>query len=148
MDIETFEDAMDRHGPDLDRWPDVRAAEARSLVESSARARDLLAQARELDLALRDLLSSAPAPLGLKTRILANLPEREVWLEWFGVKAWRPVGLALVPLLVGFSVGVNVAAVGSDVAEYDEDTESDVLLALFDPDELARFGLPGTDDEP
>ena len=148
MDIETLEDALDRHGPDVDRWPDAHAAEARSLVESSARARDLLAEARELDAALLDVLSNVPAPLGLKTRILANLPEREAWLEWFGVKAWRPVGLALVPLLVGFSVGVNVAAVGSDTAEYAEDTENDVLLALFDPDELARFELPGAGNEP
>lgn len=148
MDIETFEHALDRHGPDLDRWPDIHAAEARSLLESSEHARDLLVEARELDAALLDVLSNVPAPLGLKTRILANLPEREAWLEWFGVKAWRPVGLALVPLLVGFSVGVNIAAVGSDTAEYAEDTENDVLLALFDPDELARFELPGADDEP
>ncbi len=141
MDDETFEHLLDRHGADLDRWPDNLAANARSLVERSAHARNLILEARELESALDDLLPAVAAPLGLRTRVLANLPEREAWFEWLTVKAWRPAALALVPLVVGFGVGLNVAQ-GADATE--NVAEDDVLLALFDPDELARYELPGT----
>ena len=137
MDLVTFEDALDRYGVELHRWPGALAAEARSLVESSARARDLLAEAAALHSVLDEVLPVVAAPLGLKTRVFANLPEREAWIEWFTIRIWRPVGLALVPLVVGFGVGVNYAD-----AEHGED---DVLLALFDPDELARYELPSAE---
>lgn len=144
MDDETFEHFLDRHGADLDRWPDNLAADARSLVERSARARDLFHETRVLESALDDLLPAVTAPLGLQTRVLANLPEREAWFEWLTVKAWRPAALALVPLVVGFGVGLNVAQ-GADAAE--NVAEDDMLLALFDPDELARYELPDTTAE-
>ena len=76
----------------------------------------------------------------LRTRVLANLPEREAWLEWLTVKAWRPVALAMVPLVIGFGVGLNVA----QGATTQSTVEDDVLLALFDPDELSRYELPDT----
>ena len=142
MDDETLEDSLDRFGPDLDRWPDHHRAAARILLERSATARELLAEALELESTLDDLLPSARAPLGLRTRVLANLPAREAWFEWLTVKAWRPVALALLPLAIGFGVGLNAA---QTVAMQEPATEDDVLLALFDPDELARFELPGTD---
>ena len=141
MDDETFEHFLDRHGADLDRWPDNLAADARSLVERSVRARDLFREARELESALDGLLPTVAAPLGLKARVLANLPERAAWFEWLAVKAWRPAAIALVPLVVGFGVGLNVAQGADATANVAED---DVLLALFDPDELARYELPGT----
>lgn len=142
MDDETFEQFLDRFGPDLERWPGNCAAEAKRRVEQSVRAREAHFEARELESVLDDLLPAVSAPLGLQTRVLANLPEREAWLDWLTVKAWRPVALALVPLVVGFGVGLNVAQ-GADATE--DATENDVLLALFDPDELARYELPGTD---
>lgn len=142
MDENTFEDALDRLGPDLDRWPDDLAAAAGILLGQSARAGELIAEARELDAALDDLLPAVEAPLGLKTRVLANLPEREAWLEWLTRAVWRPAALALVPLVVGFGVGLNAA---HGAAADDDVVEEDVLLALFDPDELARFELPGSD---
>ena len=149
MDDETFEHLLDRHGADLDRWPDnlaadaagaAAAAAARSLVARSVRARDLFHEARELESALDDLLPAVAAPLGLRTCLLANLPEREAWFEWLAVKAWRAAAVALVPLAVGFGVGLNVAQ-GATATE----TADDVLLALFDPDELARHELPGAE---
>ncbi|MDE0177930.1 MAG: hypothetical protein OXP36_04975 [Gammaproteobacteria bacterium] len=141
MDNETFEQMLDRHGADLKRWPDILAAEAKDLVERSARARGLLVEARDLESALDEALPVIAAPLGLHTRVLANLPEREAWFEWLTVRTWRPVALALVPLAVGFGVGLNVAQGGEALG----DAEYDVLLALFDPDELARYELPGND---
>ncbi|MDE0659968.1 MAG: hypothetical protein F4029_13360 [Gammaproteobacteria bacterium] len=139
MDNKTFEHLLDRHGPDLDRWPNDLSAQARSSVDRSAHARNLLNEARDLESALDDLLPRVAAPRGLRTRVLANLPEREAWFEWLTVKAWRPAALALVPLVVGFGVGLNVAQ-GADATQTAED---DMLLALFDPDELARYELPG-----
>ena len=139
MEDKTFEHLLDRHGPDFDRWPDNLAAQARHSLERSARARDLLLEARELQSALDEVLPAIDAPLGLRTRVLANLPEREAWFEWLTVTAWRAAALALVPLVVGFGVGLNVAQGATAV----EDANDDVLLALFDPDELARYELPG-----
>jgi len=144
MDEETFEHFLDRRGADLDRWPARLAAGARSLVERSARARDLLLEARELEFALDELLPAIAAPLGLHTRLLANLPEREAWFDWLTVKAWRPAALALVPLVVGFGLGLNVAQGATAM----ENADDDVLLALFDPDELARYELPGANAAP
>ena len=136
MDDDTFEQSLDHFGPDLERWPDPQANAARTLLQRSASARELLAEARALDAVLDDLLPFVEAPLGLRSRVLANLPSRGAWLEWLTTTAWRPAALALVPLLVGFGLGLNVAQ--GDTATDDED----VLLALFDPDELARLELP------
>lgn len=140
MDDETFEHSLDRFGPDLDRWPGKHAAEAKRRVEQSVHAREAHLEAVELEFALDVLLPAVAAPLGLRARVLANLPEREVWLEWLAVKAWRPVALAMVPLVIGFGVGLNVA----HGAATQSAVEDDVLLALFDPDELARYELPDT----
>ena len=140
MDDETFEHLLDRHGPDLDRWPDGLSAQASDFVDLSPRAREALLEARELESALDDVLARVVAPLGLQTRLLANLPEREAWLEWLTMTVWRPAALALVPLVVGFGVGLNVAQ-RTDAAQ--TAAEDDMLLALFDPDELARYELPG-----
>ena len=140
MDDETFEHFLDRHGQDFDRWPDDLPVQAKDLVGRSSRARKALLEARELESALDDVLTTVVAPLGLQTRILANLPEREAWFEWLAVNVWRPAALALVPLAVGFGVGLNVAQ-RTDATQ--TAAEDDVLLALFDPDELARYELPG-----
>ena len=142
MDDEPFEDSLERYGPDLARWPGALAPAGRTLVERSPRARELLAEARELESTLDDLLPCVGAPLGLRTRVLVNLPAREAWLDWLTVKAWRPVALALLPLAVGFGVGLNAART---LAMQEAASEDDVLLALFDPDELARFELPSAD---
>ena len=142
MDHDTFEHALDRYGPDFDRWPVGLVAEGRTLVEHSTAARELLDEARQLESALDHLLPSVTAPLGLRSRVLANLPPRDAWFEWLTVKAWRPAALALVPLAVGFGIGLNAA---QGAATEDAAAEGDVLLALFDPDELARFELPGAD---
>ena len=142
MDDDTFEDLLDRFGPDLDRWSDHHATAARTLLERSAPARELLVEARALATALDELLPFVGAPLGLRARVLANLPTREAWFEWLTISVWRPAALALVPLVVGFGVGLNVA---HGAAASDATAEEDVLLALFDPDELASLEIPAPD---
>ncbi len=135
IDINDFEDALDRHGADSSLWPETVRIRATALLESSARARDLLAEAKRLQQALSDALPTVPAPPGLKTRILANLPRRDPWLEWLTMKRWRLVALACVPLALGFAVGLNVV----------EDTASweDRVLVAFSETEFAEFELPG-----
>ncbi len=140
MELVDFENALDRHGAELDRWPAPLVHQARELLEASAPARRLLEEARQLEAVLDEILADVPTPTGLKTRVIANLPSVEPWLQWWTAKAWRPVALALVPLAVGFGVGMNVAG------SLDEDTaagDEDMLLVLFDPDELDRLALPG-----
>ena len=135
MDIDDFEDSLDRYGADSSQWPETVRSQAPSLLASSTHAQDLLAETKRLDQALNDALPAAPAPLGLKTRILANLPRRDPWLEWLRVKTWRPLALACVPLALGF-------AVGSSVVEDPAGWEERVLVAFSEAD-LAEFELPG-----
>jgi len=144
MDHRTFEDALDRHGADIRGWPADLAAQAEALVASSIQARRLLDEAERLRAGLDDALSARPAPPGLKTRLLANLPQGTPWLEWWTLRTWRPA-LALVPLAIGLGVGINVAN-GSEA----ENGTDDLLVALFDPTELDRLALPGdeTSTEP
>lgn len=143
MDLADLEQALGHHGADLDRWPAPLALRVRELLESSASARQLFEEARRLDAVLDEMLPDVPVPLGLKTRVLANVPLAEPWLQWWTAKAWRPAALALVPLVVGIGVGMNVAgSVDEDPATDGEDT----LLVLFDPDELDRLALPGDEN--
>ncbi len=64
-----FEDLIDRMGDDLSRWPDNQRRAAEELLESSAAARALHAEAR----AVREALAGSPvkAPAGLADRIVA-----------------------------------------------------------------------------
>lgn len=142
MDLVDFEHALDRHGADLARWPAMLAPQARELLESSASARRLHEEARRLESFLEEMLPDVPVPLGLKTRVLANVPPAEPWLQWWTAKSWRPA-LALVPLVVGIGVGMDVAgSLDEDLATGSED----MLLVLFDPDELDRWALPGDEN--
>ncbi|NEW95814.1 hypothetical protein [Rhodopseudomonas sp. BR0G17] len=69
MDVAELEDLIDRLGEDPSRWPDDRRLAAERLLQESAAARALLAQAR----AVREALSAPPvrAPAGLADRIVA-----------------------------------------------------------------------------
>jgi hypothetical protein len=69
MDVEEFEDLIDRLGEDTSRWPDAQHQAAASLLSSSPEAVALLARAR----ALREVLAVPPvhAPAGLADRIFA-----------------------------------------------------------------------------
>jgi hypothetical protein len=68
MDIEEFEDLLDRLGEDLSRWPAEKQRSASVLLAQSGEARELLREA----VSLRSLLSKPPvrAPEGLADRIV------------------------------------------------------------------------------
>jgi len=135
INAEKLADALDRYGANPVRWPQAMREAMPALLRSSPHARATLAEAQQLDAALDAVFAAAPAPLGLKTRILAKAPRREPWLDWLAVKLWRPVSLACVPLALGFALGMGV----------DEDTgdlEDSVLVAFSD---AADFGIPADD---
>lgn len=127
-----FQDFLDRQGADPDRWPPAAHEQATALLRSSARARALFAEAQRLEEVLGDAFPSLPAPPGLAARILATVseaPQAGTWTErlatWMAGAIWRPVGLASLPLLLGFALGMSFTP---DTA----DLEAQVLIALSD----------------
>ena len=131
--IPAFEEALDRYGHQVQRWPEDLRPGAEELLDSSAAARTLLAEAVALDAAL-DVAFAAPAvPAGLGTRIAAHAERRDLWLDWlvgFLMRPWRPAGAACVPLLLGFALGIGGA---EDTA----DLEDSVLVAFSASDSAA-----------
>lgn len=132
FDENDFEDFLDRQGADPARWPPAAHSRATALLRSSARARALLAEAQRLEEALGDAFPWAQAPPGLAARILAKVseaPQGGAWSErlatWMAGAIWRPVGLASLPLILGFATGMSFAPDTVDL-------EAQVLIALSD----------------
>ena len=125
-----FEGLLDRHGADLSAWPGAEQDAAAALLTSSASARRAFAGAQLLETALRDALAPVPPPLGLRARILARAERRDAEFGWLTGNAWRFVGVACAPLLLGFGLGVAFGLDGVASA----DIESRVLLAFSDSD--------------
>lgn len=136
FDMQRFEALLDRHGAELADWPTALREQALTLLASSDDAMRLYDEARLLDDTLNTILVEAPSPFGLKTRILANAPRRDPWLDWFTVRIWRPVVLGCLPLAVGFAVGANFA-------DDPVDLEDQVLIAFADADTLEALALVG-----
>ena len=134
FDMQRFEALLDRHGAEQADWPTALREQALTLLDSSEDARRLYDEARLLDDTLDTILVETPQPLGLKTRILANTPGRDPWLDWFTVRMWRPVVLGCLPLAVGFAVGANFA-------DDPVDLEDQVLIAFADADTLEALAL-------
>lgn len=76
MDIDDFEDKVDRLGEDVSAWPEPSRTQAQALLKVSAEAREVLAEAA----VLRKALAPNPtirAPESLTNRILAAARESE-----------------------------------------------------------------------
>ena len=134
-----FEDLLDRHGADSSAWPAAAQRPAAALLAASATARANLDDARLLDAALDDALAPVPTPLGLRTRIVARAERAGAGVNWWSA-AWRPLGVACAPLLLGFGLGV---AFGLDGLEDAAELEARVLLA-FSASDFADLELPET----
>ena len=107
MDLKSFCELLDRHGPDPADWPTGLRSEARQLIERSPEAEKRLEEARMLELMLADL-PPEPAPEFLRSRILVSLPA-DRWTrlaDWFGNALWRPALAASAALAFGFVIGV------------------------------------------
>lgn len=111
MTVDEFEKHLDVHGEALQRWPADAAAGGRELLAASARARAALVQAEqlanELDLAMPAVSLTTGA---LRARILAEVgAEASSWFRRLvGGAGWvRPMVMALIPLCLGFAIGVG-----------------------------------------
>jgi hypothetical protein len=125
-----FEHALDVYGADLSRWPDGIAAHARTLLERSAAAAALHAQARALSGTLDAAFGELPAATtAVRARVLAAIdtPTRNPFAAL--AAAWlRPLVFALVPLTLGFAIGVGYPR----QSEVSSDLVSAVSLFAFD----------------
>ncbi len=130
-----FAELLDRHGADPARWPAAARASADALLARSEGARKALAGAERLEQSLARVLPGLPPPLGLATRIVANAPPRDAWLDWCTVRLWRPVALACLPLACGF-------VVGSGFVEDPGELDDVALVAFADSGQFSVFDEP------
>ncbi len=130
MDLNTFNELLDLHGPTLEAWPAECRQDAQALLQSSAEAADALADAQTLT-NLLTAMAEAPAPAHLAGRIVAVAGDmQDPWqqlLDWLGARLWRPVLAAGLPLAFGFAVGM----VQLPSSEADASLAADVGLMAF-----------------
>jgi hypothetical protein len=125
-----FERALDIYGADLARWPAATAAQARALLDTSPAAAALHRQARALAVELDAAFDAASLTSGaVRARVLAAIaaPPRNRLAE-FAAQWLRPVVFGLIPLCLGFALGVGYPP-QSDVSN---EQVSDVSLFAFD----------------
>jgi len=125
-----FERALDVYGADLARWPAAAAGQAQALLDASPTARALHRQAQALAAALDAAFDSAPLTTGaVRARVLAAIdaPPRHRLAD-LAARWLRPVVFALVPLCLGFALGIGYPP-QNDVSN---ELVSDVSLFAFD----------------
>lgn len=141
MNQQQFEALLDRLGSDLNTWPEADARAARDLLASSADAAAALAAASAVARHLEGRRQHR-APHRLAARIVAAAATPrgrlgsplERLLEQLLNPPWRPALLALLPLALGFVIGLQQA----DPADQ---TLPDELLTLAFDDGLYRSDL-------
>lgn len=151
------------YGATLAHWPDDVRPQAKSLLETSLRARAVLEHERILDDAL-DAWQVPPPSNALMSRILGDaadvsfgqmpkalsaertIPEPRkpgLMTRLFGDWGWRPAGAMTACLAIGFVAGMSGAPAPidttADLASAQEETLMD--LAFFDDEETDLFGL-------
>jgi len=124
-----FIEQLDRLGAGLAAWPPADAKDARMLLARSDAARRSHAEA----IAVARLVTAALPANGfnvarVRASVLRRIAEPVSWLEslidwlmpadWLG--AWRPAAVALVPLVLGLSLGLAVPDVDAPDAAMEE----------------------------
>ena len=110
MNLDTFLDHLDRHGPDIDVWPDGVRADAHALLAASAEAATAMDDARRLAVALAALPDQPAAPYlasCIAARAGAEKDPASRLGQWFGNTFWRPAVAAAIPLALGFVLGFS-----------------------------------------
>lgn len=109
-----FEQALDRWGADLTRWPAQDAEAARQLLGTDRQARRSLDAARAVDAHLAALRTHT-APSHLAARIGARVREAaapadplERLFGWLTDRVWRPALLAMLIACAGYLTGLSV----------------------------------------
>ncbi|HEX7037660.1 MAG TPA: hypothetical protein VF210_17960 [Pseudomonadales bacterium] len=109
-----FEQALDRWGADLERWPAREAEAARALLATDPQARRALDAARAVDAHLAALRthrapSHLAARIGTRVRAAAAPPDRlERLFGWLTDRLWRPAVLAMLIAGAGYLTGLSV----------------------------------------
>jgi hypothetical protein len=141
MTLQEFEMHLDTHGAGLQRWPPQTAARGAALLETSVPARALHARALALATELDRAFPVHPLTTGaLRARILDEVTRNAAshrGVDWLtGTAGWlRPMVLALIPLCLGFAIGVGYPEHGA----VNDELISDASLFAFaayeeDPD--------------
>lgn len=120
MNMEQFQDLLDRHGADLGRWPREERTQAEHLVADNAEARAALTQARRLDAALSRLIDKQDADDAAVMRVVAKLNARPlprqkvplwrlpaVLLDLQFAPAWPRVAALCACAVLGFYIGIS-----------------------------------------
>ena len=146
MNDNEFTERLDRLGSNLDAWPRPDADGARLLLARSEAARKSHAEA----IALARLVSAALPANGFEVarvrssvlrRIAEPLSRFDTLIDWLmpGIgwaRAWRPAAVALVPLVLGLSLGIAVP----DVDEPDAAMEEAVSLFTLQDAAYEEYG--------
>ncbi len=131
MNESAFEELLDTHGANVERWPHATREAAEALLASSPRAQASHARAIALAAVLDRLTVAEANDRTSRDRVLARLPNDD-WLDglfgWITGGRWglRPAAVAMLPLLVGVWLGMAVAP----PAQEDDLTNSMSMLAL------------------
>jgi hypothetical protein len=155
LDLERFEQLLDVHGAELERWPEELREHARELLQSSVPAQHAWSNAE----GLAALLDAAPDVLpsaALSARIAA-LPARHPQ----GWAAWWPFGNPLAPLLgwaaaAGFGLlvgsgvvpGLDGSGFGAGTLNVVNEANGSAEPAANDPAESAAGEAASLDAKP
>ena len=148
MNIERVKTIIEAYGGDPSRWPQDERNEALAMLEQSDELELLMNDARQLD-ALLDAISPADAPNhALRAQILriakgSSAPTTiERLLEWLldgtpTERVLRPAMASLLPLLLGFAIGVVTPDNGvNEVLAQDALADEVALLAFIDTEQM------------
>lgn len=113
MNIQNLQEALDRYGGDLRRWPEAMRSEAEAFAANDANAARLLAMAARLDNVLAEAMRPMPVDAAMIGRIVSHLGDASP--HDFSVQPTRRLaawaGAAMVALLVtGYAVGLALPA--------------------------------------
>ena len=149
MTLDAFTTLLDTYGSNLHRWPEAQADAASALLETSAAAQALHAEARALD-DLLETVEGAPVSAAMMTNLLA-IPATHPQDKHTHKTKHRPgngAGLSfrfLFPRLVG--VAASAAIVGFVIGATNVlPTETGLGIAAFDTDPAGSYDVVDLSD--
>jgi hypothetical protein len=119
MTHEQFEQALDRYGGDLGRWPAAMRAEAKALADKDAAAARMLAEAARLDALLSEVVGPTSVDSAAIGAIIAGIRgdrHREITVRpTRRLAAWSGAAMAAF-LALGFVLGLAIPQTQDDAA--------------------------------
>ncbi len=119
MTKDQFEQALDRYGGDIGRWPEAVRVEAKAFADGDAAARRMLAEAARLDALLATVTRPAPVDAAAIGAIISGIRgdrHREVTVRpTRRLLAWSGAAMAAF-LAVGFVLGLAIPQSQDDSA--------------------------------